>query len=204
MRSRTGPNLEPIASLGADELAGAAALLGRAYRDNPLTFALLGNDPHVRESVTAEIFELRIRAMDPPPLGARGPAGLVGACGFDAPGGSRITPESQRRLAEVFASAGEGVFPRAMSMLSEFGRHTPSESHWHLGPVGVELDRQGEGIGSAMLQAFCARMDEQNAASFLETDQEQNASLYEKFGFVTVETASVIGVPMWFMARRPR
>jgi hypothetical protein len=46
-------------------------------------------------------------------------------------------------------------------------------------------------------------MDAEGALAFLETDQEKNARLYEKFGFVTVDEVQVIGVPMWFMIRHP-
>jgi ribosomal protein S18 acetylase RimI-like enzyme len=89
-----------------------------------------------------------------------------------------------------------------MQMLADWAGRAPKESHWHLGPVGVQPGQQGRGIGSAMLERFCAMMDAERALAYLETDSEANARLYEKFGFVTIEVAPILGVPMWFQLRR--
>jgi ribosomal protein S18 acetylase RimI-like enzyme len=192
-----------IADLRSDELPLAAGLMGRAYLDNPLTIALIGNDPELRRRVNEVIFGLRIAAMKPPPLAARDAAEVVGVCGFDPPGGSAILAEDQRKLRDALSAGGSDILMRAMSMLTEWERRTPKEPHWHLGPVGVEPARQGTGIGNTMVRAFCAKMDAESALAFLETDQEKNARFYEKFGFVTVDEAQVIGIPMWFMMRHP-
>ena len=48
----------------------------------------------------------------------------------------------------------------------------------------------------------CRRLDSAGAVGYLETDKDVNVPFYEKFGYETVGTADVIGVPNWFM-RRP-
>lgn len=186
-----------------EDLPAAAALLGLAYRDNPLTIALYGEDPDVCSRSNEIIFGLRIAVQDPPPLVVRDEAGVAGVCGFDPPGGSQMSDADRRTIMETMVAAGPGVPERAMEMLSTWGARSPKEPHWHLGPVGVQPALHGRGIGSDMLRRFCEMMDERGDAAYLETDSEANARLYEKFGFVTLEVVPVIGVPMWLMLRRP-
>jgi len=88
--------------------------------------------------------------------------------------------------------------------VGEWARRDPAEPHWHLGPVAVDSHLQGQGIGSAMLVDFCARMDDERALSYLETDKSENVRFYQKFGFTVIAEAEILGVPNWFMSRPPR
>ena len=90
---------------------------------------------------------------------------------------------------------------RVLKWVGEWARRDPSELHWHLGPVAVDSHLQGQGIGGAMLSAFCTRMDQEHALSYLETDKVENVAFYQKFGFTVVAEADVLGVPNWFMSR---
>ena len=67
--------------------------------------------------------------------------------------------------------------------------------------MGVERHLQGKGIGSALLQAFCDRIDRMRSLAYLETDKLENVRLYERFGFLLRAQGRVLGVPSWFMAR---
>jgi ribosomal protein S18 acetylase RimI-like enzyme len=196
----TGPI--SIAPLPADELPAAAALLARAYRDNPLTVALIGDDQEERRAITESIFIVRLEAM-PPPLGARADGVLAGAAGLSPPGAPG--PDADKFLAAL-SRGGESLIGRTAQMLAAMRRHAPAGPLWHLGPVGVDPAFQGRGIGRLLVARFCENMDAQGASAALDTDQPRNVRLYERHGFKTVDTAEVIGVPMWFMARdaRPR
>ena len=68
---------------------------------------------------------------------------------------------------------------RILSWVGEWARRDPSVPHWHLGPVAVEPDLQGCGIGTAMLHAFCAIVDSTGANAYLETDKSENVRLYQ-------------------------
>ena len=85
-----------------------------------------------------------------------------------------------------------------------WGGRDPDEPHFHLGPVAADAGKQGRGIGSALLEAFCTRVDQDAAVAYLETDKAENVGFYARFGFETVAEADVIGVPNWFMRRSPR
>jgi hypothetical protein len=90
---------------------------------------------------------------------------------------------------------------RILSWVGEWARRDPSEPHWHLGPLAVEPSLRGQGIGTAMLEAFCAVVDSTSANAYLETDKSENVRLYQRVGFTVMEFGEVLGVPNWFMFR---
>jgi GNAT superfamily N-acetyltransferase len=193
-----------VGVLSADELPAAGLLLARAYRDNPMMFELLGDDPALRVSANEVALRARIACMNPPAIVVREGGRLIGVCGADPPGGSQMTDADMLAIMNAFNAAGPDTFRRTMEMLQQFASKSPPQPYWNLGPVGVDPEHQGRGIASAMLDAFCRMLDEQHAASFLETDGEKNVPLYAKFGYELTEQATVLGFPMWFMYRPAR
>ena len=83
--------------------------------------------------------------------------------------------------------------------------HAPMP-HWYLAAIGVEPQRQGQGVGGALMQPVLARADAASTACYLDTHREENVRLYERHGFDVVCRADVPGhrVPIWAMLRRPR
>lgn len=79
----------------------------------------------------------------------------------------------------------------------------PLEPHWYLGILGVEPDRQNAGLGTALLRSWLARVDEEDAASYLETDRAENVGFYRRVGFEVVNEQRVLGVGVWCMWRTP-
>lgn len=95
---------------------------------------------------------------------------------------------------------------RALRLLFEVdGRH-PREPHWYLATLGTEPDRQGKGIGSALLRQKLVEVDESGMPAYLESSKERNVSLYARFGFEVVEEfhSKAAGPPIWRMWREPR
>jgi len=197
------PDIE-IGELRRDERAAAGALLGRAYRDNPFMVAFIGDNADDRLTAMELIHGTRVSALAPPAIVARRNGDLVGVCGADAPGEPPLPPESMQQMMLKLSGLGSHILPNMQVVLTEFGSRAPAERHWHLGPVGVQADAQGSGIGSLMMTEFCARMDVEGDLAFLETDLPQNVRLYEKFGFETIDESTVLGAAAWFMTRRPR
>lgn len=193
-----------LGELRRDEIPAAASLLGRAYRDNPWMVALLGDDPGDRYRVLETMQGLRIAPLEPPSVVVRRGGVLAGVCGFDAPVQASPSPEDMKAFFDAAAGVSPGIMPRLQEMLTEFERRAPIEPHWHLGPVGVDVNVQKQGIGGRMLERFCQMLDAKGDVCSLETEERDNVRLYERFGWVTVEEASVLGVPGWFMLRRPR
>ena len=82
----------------------------------------------------------------------------------------------------------------------------PSEPHWYLGVLSTRPERQGQGLGTAVLQPILDRCDADGVPAYLESSNPRNLTLYRRHGFV--ETGSLIElpdgpslIPMW---RDPR
>jgi len=103
--------------------------------------------------------------------------------------------------AVVFGNRVGATF-HVLRWVGEWARRDRSEPHWHLGPVAVDSHLQGQGIGAAMLAQFCARVNDCDALSYLETDKSDNVRFYQKLGFRVIEEAAVLGIHNWFMSRQ--
>jgi ribosomal protein S18 acetylase RimI-like enzyme len=195
-----------VRELGPEETDGAAALLGRAMRDNPLHVRAFGLDPDERETSLTAMFVPALRQYRPKGtiLGAFYEDRLVGVCAFVAPYRCQVSRREKLTLVpNLLIGLGVGRVARLMRWVAAWSRHDPAGAHWHLGPVGVERHLQGKGVGSALLDEFCRRMDQSISAAYLETDKVENVSFYERFGFRLVAEDVVLDVPNWFMMRGP-
>ena len=193
-----------VRELRSDELGAAAAVLSRGMRDNPIHQQVFGADPERREAALRRLFTVLLKLYQPKGgvLGAFTAQTLVGVCAMVQPG--RCQPGLREKLALLGALArgnGPATTVAALRWSSAWARQDPAAAHWHLGPVGVERERQGEGIGTALLEAFAQRMDANGAVAYLETDKQVNVPFYERFGFTVKAEETVLGVPNWFMLR---
>jgi GNAT superfamily N-acetyltransferase len=95
---------------------------------------------------------------------------------------------------------------RALRLLFQVDSLHPKEPHWYLATLGTVPERQGGGVGGALLQPVLDRADEEGMPAYLESSKERNVSFYARFGFEVVdELRSVPGAPpMWRMWREPR
>ena len=69
--------------------------------------------------------------------------------------------------------------------------------------LGVEPDRQGQGIGSALIQPVLGRADAEGLPCYLETTKERNVTFYRRHGFDVVAEGDLpdLGPPFWTMRR---
>jgi GNAT superfamily N-acetyltransferase len=190
-----------VGRIGESETADAIRVLARGMRDNPLHIAAYGHDPDHRVEALASIFNGFI-PMQPEPLRASEGGTVVGVCGFIPPPACMVKtfatlPAEQFRPMSDDPSEQE----RVVEWMRAWGSRDPDEPHFHLGPVAADAGKQGRGIGTAMMEAFCERVDRDHAPAYLETDKAENVGFYERFGFETLAKADVIGVPNWFMRR---
>jgi GNAT superfamily N-acetyltransferase len=191
--------------LHGSELEDAAQLVGRGMRDNPANMRVFRiPDGEHRSIAMGRFFVPVLRGLFQRGLvlGAILSDRLVGICGMARPGFCQPnTIEKSRALPAAMIGNPITTALLILNWVKEWSRHDPSEPHWHLGPVAVEPSLQGQGIGSAMLNAFCAVVDSTGAHAYLETDKPENVRLYQRFGFRVLESAQVLGVPNWFMSR---
>jgi ribosomal protein S18 acetylase RimI-like enzyme len=60
--------------------------------------------------------------------------------------------------------------------------------HWYLVVIAVEPEHHGQGIGSALIQHGLKRVDADGLPCYLETSNERNVPLYERYGFKIAHT----------------
>jgi len=197
-----------VRTLAPSEARLAAAVLGRGMRDNPLHIAALGEDSAFRENALAGIFRAFL-AMEVSKKGcvlaAFRQGTLVGVCGMMRPGCCQLAPpEKIALLPKLLWNCGARGTKKLLSQFGNWSTHDPAERHWHLGPVGIERELQGQGIGSLLLREFARAVDDDKATAWLETDKEVNVTFYRKHGFDVVAQDTVNGVPNWFMKREPK
>jgi GNAT superfamily N-acetyltransferase len=191
--------------LHSSELEDAAQLVGRGMRDNPANLRVFRiPDGEHRSIAMGRFFVPVLRGLFQRGLvlGAILSDRLVGICGMARPGFCQPNTIEKTRVLPAAVIGNPITTPLLiLNWVREGSRRDPSEPHWHLGPVAVEPSLQGQGIGTAMLNAFCAVVDSTGAHAYLETDKHENVLLYQRFGFSVVESVQVLGVPNWFMSR---
>ena len=96
--------------------------------------------------------------------------------------------------------------PRLLATMRLLERHHPSgPPHHYLYLLAVLPERQGQGLGSALLQAGLRAIDRARGATYLETASERNLALYRRHGFVVTGEARLPsdGPRLWFLWRAP-
>jgi GNAT superfamily N-acetyltransferase len=95
---------------------------------------------------------------------------------------------------------------RALRLLFEVDSLHPKEPHWYLATLGTAPERQGQGVGAALLQPVLDRADADGMPAYLESSKERNVPFYARFGFEVVEElrSKAVSPPLWRMWREPR
>jgi GNAT superfamily N-acetyltransferase len=95
---------------------------------------------------------------------------------------------------------------RFLAFDEELARHDLADVlHHHLAILAVRPDTQGQGTGTALLQAHHATFDWQGIAAYLEASDERTRDLYLRHGYTDHGTPIRLpgGPPMYPMVRLP-
>ena len=214
----SGPAPETVTTLAPSGVGAAAEVLARAFRDNPINCAVVdggkerrlrANRAGLRSALHACLGRSVILTALDPESGAekthsnsthREPLGVLVAlppASFPLPSPSLI---DQLR---TWLAQGRRAAERWGEVHSALEAVHPISPHWYLSLLGVDPDRQGLGIGSALLDVWLTSVDGEAAASYLETDREENLGLYRRVGFAVQQRIEVLGTPVWCMWRPP-
>ena len=87
-----------------------------------------------------------------------------------------------------------------------FGRSSRPAVGYDFDTLAADLDRQGQGIGSACMRPILERADAEAMPCYLESSCERNVPLYERNGFRVTEVVDLPddGPAIWLMWRAPR
>ncbi|MFH8408903.1 GNAT family N-acetyltransferase [Streptomyces sp. NPDC018019] len=185
------------------DLPRALRTLQRAFADYPFTRHTIAADDHLgRLHRFNELFVTRI--------------GLDHGRVWVADDGDAVavwtTPETDdagavfAEIGPLFAEVAGDRAETAAQAEAAMAPHRPTEPVWFLGSVGVDPDRQGRGLGRAVIRPGLAAADAAGVPAFLETADERNVRFYEHLGFeVTADLVLPGGGPRaWAMTRKPR
>jgi GNAT superfamily N-acetyltransferase len=145
-----------------------------------------------------------LREMYIPKDGAWTTEDLDGVAMWNKPGDPEPSAFQQLKGLPTMARAFRGRLPKALAAFSAAEKLRPAEPHWHLDIVGVSPDRQGLGIGSALVNTGLTEADRAGVPAFLVTSDAPNVPFYEHFGFAVTEEFDIGPVHGWAMFRQPQ
>jgi ribosomal protein S18 acetylase RimI-like enzyme len=192
--------LMAIRPVVADDHPALAALLARAFDDDPVTAWIYASD-RTRPFWARRFFRWQLRRL--------GPQGAcwtddqrTGAALWATAGHWREQP---REALALVRATGPGMLrrlPRVVGGLAAVEQAHPRDLHLYLAVLGVERDRRRAGLGSRLLVPGLERADRECLPAYLETAREENLAFYERHGF-SVERVIALdrGPTVWTMVR---
>ena len=202
-------DLNDLIRLTKPHIKPASEILARVFQDEPV-YVHFVPDTSERSRVLPYHFALRLRhAMS---------NGEVYATSRNLEGLAIWYPPDYSKMGlrmillnggfSVLFHMGWGSVSRQMSVngyiQSEHERDVPFR-HWYLSSLGVDAEYRGKGYASVLLKPMFARFDKDSLPCYLETQKEENVSLYQHFGFNVIKQSIISGtsITIWTMLRNP-
>jgi ribosomal protein S18 acetylase RimI-like enzyme len=188
----------------ADDESGAESLAW-AFRNNPGFVAIMrGNEEErvrkLKHFAPALFSAYRERGRAYVAVDQNGVGGLMLSL---PPGRYPLSFAQSLTLAQsALAGAGFLTFTRLARVDGFLMKHHIKRNHHYVYMLATHPDRQGQGLGSALLAAFAR--DAAGAECYLETDDPKNLPFYERRGYSVVHQAeSPVGFRVWFLSTHP-
>lgn len=199
--------LQPISS---HELFIAAKLCAVAMRDNPLHIKVFGLSAHKREQRLTRLFNGLLAYIHNKGelIGAyTHHKHLVGIMGYLPPAHCQPNLVERFKLLPALLTSNSplNVF-KTLYWLYSWAKLDLNQPHWHLGPLAVSRDWQGQGIGRQLITHAINTALEQhpNVSLYLETDKLINVEFYQRLGFTLLATPQLLSTPTWLMILTPQ
>jgi ribosomal protein S18 acetylase RimI-like enzyme len=199
-----------IVNLTQTQIPAAAAMLARAFHDDPL-MAYAIPDPGDRARMLPDVYARMVR------FGTL--AGQIYTSG-DAPDGVALwmPPDAQwtrenieasgmHQLAAVIGDAAYQRYREVVGLEWAARERDMPDACWYLFLLGVEPSLQRHGLGGELMRPVLARADAERLGCYLETENQRNVAFYLKQGFdliVNGEEAGASGVRFWSFRRIPK
>lgn len=186
------------------DIDSAADVLARAFADYPFTRHTVDADDHLRR--VGELQRLYLAE-----IGMRcGRVWVAGAPGEDVSAVAVWTCPDSEGLAEAFGGISDQVADLHGDRASAAAEADaameplrPVQPVWSLATVAVDPERQGEGLGSAVLEPGLRAAREAGVPAYLETSAERNVEFYRRLGFEVLGSVELPdgGPRTWAMGR---
>jgi len=191
-----------IVHAGQDRAPDIAAMLGRAFVDDPMIRWKLRADVGAQDIARTFVAVASAHAQLGSLLEIEGGGGAAGW----------LAPAQMDRFDDLVVGLTrdtlDGLTDDGAARFDEFwewvGRHSTHES-WYLDMLGIEPRQQGRGYGTALVKHGLSLASAQGLASELTTGVPGNVGYYERLGFHVVEhdDAPDGGPHVWFMRADP-
>lgn len=176
-----------------------------AFDDDPVLNWFVRTDDK-RPGALDKAFRTSLRVFEPFGLTFMDPSG-GGAAIWARHDEWKMSAWKELTLTPTYVSiCGMSRFRRLVAGFDVMKAHHPREPHYYLYCIGVRADRQGQGLGAALLRPMLERCDAEGAAAYLESSKERNVPFYRRHGFEVREQIEFgpSGPPLWAMWRAPR
>jgi ribosomal protein S18 acetylase RimI-like enzyme len=188
----------------AADVDGLAAMLARAFDDDPFSRYLMPSDRR-RPGGLRRFFRTQL-AHDYLASGTvLTVEGARGAAVWGPPGKRPLTGwRALRSTAPLVPHLLGAGFWRAVGVLGRIEELHPSEPHWYLATLGVEPADQHRGLGTALVAGVLEQCDRQALGAYLETAKLENLAFYARLGFEVVhQIPCPDGPTLWTLWRHP-
>ena len=198
--------MEPMEPIGLQHKDAAAATLAEAFSDDPL-LDIVAPDRQRRAAIAPWFMGLPLEyGLRYGRVWANEDTSAVAV--WFVPGATDMTPPRMLRIGMArvpmrLGLTGTRRFATAMSATEKFHKEVEGP-HWYLVALGTRPERQGEGLGSALVELGTSRADDEGIPCYLETGTASNIAYYTKRGFEVLGHTEVFGHTLTGMVRRPR
>jgi ribosomal protein S18 acetylase RimI-like enzyme len=204
------PHKPRVALLFPGQHAQAAAVLGRAFADDPLLLAIVGPtaDSAERARRMTAVFASVLRdhrAHGQPVWGVLDSDQVAAAAVVEQvarpPSALSTAIGGLPAIPALLKAIGWSGLMRALSALDTLTRNRPPEPHLYLNILGVEPRMQRRHCGGAILDYLREQAAARSvlAGVYLETATEANVAYYTRFGYRVIGEIHPLGVRMWRM-----
>lgn len=202
------PDSPDVPTLKASQVDEVSNVLARAFFDDPMIMYIVPDEEKRRRVLPwfmKKAAQVSHRYGEPFTTAGK----VEGAALWLPPGKSILTLPQMARVGMLAAPFKFGLptfmkFMGVMNHLEHFHKRDVPPDHWYLFVLGVEPERQGQGVGGKMIGPILERADKDRLPCYLETMKEINVTFYKKHGFeVIVDDQFKDGPRYWTMKRDP-
>jgi ribosomal protein S18 acetylase RimI-like enzyme len=182
-----------------------ARTLAKAFADDPVSAWFYPRAANREQRLRVAYERLFLRRIALPHDASFSVDDHAGVAVWLPPGKAHLGLLDQLRLIPAMVATAGRDLRRSLRGMAAFDAVHPHEPHWYLWLMGVDPERQGEGLGSRLLAEVLDRCDTERMPAYLEASTERNRALYLRHGF---EDAGDLHLPdggprLWRMWREP-
>lgn len=168
-----------VVAAGAGDLDTLSHVIADAFHDLAPSQWLI-SDPGARRQIFPGYFRLYLEHALAAGVVHTTPGRTAAALWLPAGQGAPAQPgDYEARLAAATGPWAE----RFAAFDAALDARLPTIAHHHLAILAVRPDRQGQGIGTALLRAHHATLDQDATPAYLEASSQRSRALYQRHGY---------------------